>query len=59
MALTQSCVIYGDHYLTVCCHCTVLLVHGLVRFCVCRLASVVCLLHGGCYVFTSVVVYNL
>jgi len=21
-ALTQSCVAYGDHYLTVCCHCT-------------------------------------
>ena len=23
VALTQSCVVHLDHYLTVCCHCTV------------------------------------
>ena len=47
VALMQSCVVYEDHYLTVCCHCTVILVHSLVRFCVYRLASVVCLLLSG------------
>ena len=56
MALIKSCVVYGDHYLTACCHCTVILVHGLVRFCVCRLASVVWLLSGGCYALTSLIV---
>ena len=41
-----------DHYLTVCCHCTVIVLHGSCQVCVCRLASVVWLLRGGCYVLT-------
>ena len=32
VALTRSFFVYGDHYLTVSCHCTVTVVHGLVRF---------------------------
>jgi hypothetical protein len=55
VALTQSCVVYGDHYLTVCCFlstwsCQVL----------CVQTGLCCgLLRGGCYAFTLVVVYKL
>ena len=41
-----------DHYLTVCCHCTFTIVHGLVRF-ACADWPLLC---GSCYALTLEVV---
>ena len=48
VALTQSCIAYGDHYLGICCHCTITVVFSRL-VCMCKNYPLLC----GCFVLTS------